>query len=209
MIEKFPQTHTRERILNAAEHLYIEKGVNATSLRDITQAADVNLAAVSYHFGSKSGLTQALFLHHFLPYMLHCEQILSAMDEDAGLEKVLDALILPLKHLAARSNYRRLGIFRLVCRIGNEYPDMAREQIHDNAGDIVQHLYIVLREQLPHLSKEVLCRRLFLIFKMIFLGLNGNDPFDLLNIKDHGAQEIEALLDELRNLIRAGLLASY
>ena len=44
---------TRERILDAAEALFIEHGYAATSLRAITSAAAVNLAAAHYHFEPK------------------------------------------------------------------------------------------------------------------------------------------------------------
>ena len=43
---------TRERILKAAEALFAERGFETVSLRDITGAADANVAAVNYHFGS-------------------------------------------------------------------------------------------------------------------------------------------------------------
>lgn len=48
------QSETVERILDAAEQLFAEKGFAETSLRLITSKAGVNLAAVNYHFGSKS-----------------------------------------------------------------------------------------------------------------------------------------------------------
>ncbi len=51
---------TRERILDAAEELFAEKGIVATSLRVLTKAAGVNLAAVHYYFGSKEALLDAV-----------------------------------------------------------------------------------------------------------------------------------------------------
>lgn len=48
------QSDTVERILDAAETLFAEKGFAETSLRLITSKAKVNLAAVNYHFGSKN-----------------------------------------------------------------------------------------------------------------------------------------------------------
>ena len=48
------QSETVERILDAAEQLFAERGFAETSLRLITSKAGVNLAAVNYHFGSKS-----------------------------------------------------------------------------------------------------------------------------------------------------------
>lgn len=47
---------THERILQAAERLFSEKGFEATSVRDITTEADCNVASVNYHFGGKESL---------------------------------------------------------------------------------------------------------------------------------------------------------
>jgi len=49
---------TREKILNVAEELFAQQGYRATSLRAITTAAGVNLAAVNYHFGAKEVLVE-------------------------------------------------------------------------------------------------------------------------------------------------------
>ncbi len=46
---------TRDRILEAAERVFADKGLDGSSVRDITTAANANLAAVNYHFGSKQG----------------------------------------------------------------------------------------------------------------------------------------------------------
>ena len=54
-------TNTKDNILDAAEQLFAERGYEATSMRAITSAAGVNLAAVNYHFHSKERLLQALF----------------------------------------------------------------------------------------------------------------------------------------------------
>jgi AcrR family transcriptional regulator len=51
---------TRERILDAAERLFARKGITSTSMRALTAAAGVNLAAVHYHFGSKEALLDAV-----------------------------------------------------------------------------------------------------------------------------------------------------
>ena len=51
---------TKSRIIDAAEQLFMEHGFEATSLRSLTAAASVNLAAVNYHFGSKEELFQEI-----------------------------------------------------------------------------------------------------------------------------------------------------
>ena len=58
---------TKERILDAAERLFAERGFAATSLRSITAAAGVNLAAVNYHFRSKEALLEAVFTRRLGP----------------------------------------------------------------------------------------------------------------------------------------------
>jgi AcrR family transcriptional regulator len=50
----------RAHILAVAEQLFAENGFDGTSVRDIAQLANVNLAMVSYYFGSKEKLLEAL-----------------------------------------------------------------------------------------------------------------------------------------------------
>ena len=61
------QAGTKTRILNAAEKLFGEKGFDGTSLRDITAEAQVNLAAVNYHFQSKDSLFDAVIERRIEP----------------------------------------------------------------------------------------------------------------------------------------------
>ena len=51
---------TKNKILDAAESLFADKGFSGTSLREITSLAEVNLAAVNYHFGSKKELIKSV-----------------------------------------------------------------------------------------------------------------------------------------------------
>src|SRR4029453_6716618 len=56
-----PPHETRTRILDAAEELFMQHGFEGTSMRQLTAKAEVNLAAVNYHFGSKDALIEAVF----------------------------------------------------------------------------------------------------------------------------------------------------
>src|SRR4029079_12118394 len=53
---------TRERLLDAAERLFAERGFRSASVRDITRESSCNIAAVNYHFGGKSNLYREVFL---------------------------------------------------------------------------------------------------------------------------------------------------
>lgn len=56
-----PTPGTRERLLDAAERLFAERGFGGTSVREITDAAGANLGAINYHFRSKDGLYAEVF----------------------------------------------------------------------------------------------------------------------------------------------------
>ena len=71
---------TRTQILDAAEHLFAERGFRGTSVRAITDLAGANLAAVGYHFGSKAELLAAVIRRVVDP-------IIAA--QGAGLERLL------------------------------------------------------------------------------------------------------------------------
>ncbi|MEP5623318.1 MAG: helix-turn-helix domain-containing protein, partial [Hyphomicrobiales bacterium] len=57
---------TQQRLLKNAERLMAEKGIAATSVREITDAADANVAAVNYYFGSKTELLYELLKIRFI-----------------------------------------------------------------------------------------------------------------------------------------------
>jgi len=62
--ESLHNKKTREKILCAAEALFAEKGFSHTSIRDITEKADCNIAAVNYHFHGKENLYVEVFRLH-------------------------------------------------------------------------------------------------------------------------------------------------
>ena len=90
---------SRERLLHAGLRLFAQQGFAKTSTREIAEAANVNVAAISYYFGDKAGLYRAVFLepidappHDLSPLFAgNC----SLLD---GLRCMLGSFIEPLKH---------------------------------------------------------------------------------------------------------------
>jgi AcrR family transcriptional regulator len=66
---------TRERILKTAQKLFAEKGFNGTSVRDIAQEAQVNVAALNYHFQTKQSLHQEIFRNGFISLNTKAEEL--------------------------------------------------------------------------------------------------------------------------------------
>ena len=89
---------TKGRLLEAAERLYAEQGIEATSLRAITSEAGANLASVHYHFGSKEAFTEAVFSRRIVPLNRERLDLLDSYEREVGeapvpLERILEALL--------------------------------------------------------------------------------------------------------------------
>ena len=79
-------SETKERILDVAERLFADRGFAATSTRDITGEASVNLAAVNYHFGSKEALLESVLERRFRPINENRIALLDELERAAGRE---------------------------------------------------------------------------------------------------------------------------
>ena len=93
---------TKLKILDAAEVLFAESGFADTSLRQITAKAEVNLASVNYHFGSKKELIQAVldrYLSIFMPRLGEEFKALAEQKTQPSLQQVFSAFTRPLLEL--------------------------------------------------------------------------------------------------------------
>jgi len=75
-ILKMQYSEKQIQIMESAEKLFAEKGFDGTSVRDISEEAGVNLAMISYYFGSKEKLMESLFLHRGQSITLQLESML-------------------------------------------------------------------------------------------------------------------------------------
>jgi AcrR family transcriptional regulator len=87
---------TKTKILDAAEKLFADKGFDATSLRDITTIAEVNLAAVNYHFQTKDSLIDAVIARRIAPINKRRLEMLDAAGPNPTVEQLVEAFVAPL-----------------------------------------------------------------------------------------------------------------
>lgn len=95
------------QILEVAEKLFSEKGFEGTSIRDISKEAKINIAMVSYYFGSKEKLLESLILYKTSDLKLKLENLLQANMEP--LDKVDKLIEIYIK----RINYNK-GLYRIL-----------------------------------------------------------------------------------------------
>src|SRR5258705_8544612 len=97
-----PSDHTRSAILAAAERLYADRGFGDVTLRDIVAEANVNLAAVNYHFGSKDELIADLYVTRSIQTNRERLNELKAAEENGGGRASIDAIFRALGGPAMR-----------------------------------------------------------------------------------------------------------
>ena len=120
-------SHKQIQIIEVAERLFAQKGFNGTSIRDIAQEADINISMVSYYFGSKEKLIEALFELRTAESRSSLETIISN-EELSPIQKVnimIDGIIERL--------YRNRAFHNIVLReqLSNERTTCISEHILD------------------------------------------------------------------------------
>src|ERR1700716_2561391 len=145
--------HTRTAILSAAERLYADRGFADVTLRDIVAAADVNLAAVNYHFGSKDEVIAELFAPRSLATNRERLNELKAAEAAGGgranIDSILRALVGPtLRGCLARE---RSAAARFMIRASIESVPPIR-RIKNREIDHLRKFAAAMRRSLPDRS---------------------------------------------------------
>jgi AcrR family transcriptional regulator len=113
---------TRDRLLAAALELLSERGPEGLTLREITDSAGANVAAVSYHFGSLKALCDTAIEHALERYLDAQHEAIRALAPEATLEELAAAFAGPMiRSLAAGG--QDLAVMRTVARVGIDPPE--------------------------------------------------------------------------------------
>ena len=155
---------TKERIFDAAERLFVERGFSGASLRAVTGEAGVNLAAVNYHFGSKEELLRAVFRRRFGPMNQQRLEELDALEarcSDAAphVEEVLETLLRPLLAPEPRRNAHGVGTRALVARLVAEPRHLLRPLLKEEFAEVARRYFVALRRALPEVPVSELLWR--------------------------------------------------
>ena len=156
-----PHFSTKDRILYAAEELFAQQGFASTSLRQVTSRADVNIAAVNYHFGSKENLVNEVFRRRMDDMSRERLAALQrAVEAHPGeLEPILAAFVEPA--LAMAQDRHGGGAFiRVIARAYAESNESLRKFLSDQYGHVPREFAKALGACVSGLGKEDLYWRL-------------------------------------------------
>src|SRR5881392_2617157 len=176
---------TKTRILDAAERLFVEHGFEATSLRSLTSAAGVNLAAVNYHFGSKEELFQAVLTRRLDPMNQERIDLLERAERDGGgkplsVEKILFQMLIPALRLARDEKRGGKNFLRLLGRAYADPAPFIRHFLSDQYAVVIARFKAAFGRALPQLSKKELVWRLHFVMGALSFTLAGTDALKLI-----------------------------
>ncbi len=162
---------TPERLVAAVERLLAERDDLDPPLRDITQAAGANVAAVNYHFGSKGALVTAVIERALTEQARELLKELDAVanaQPPAGVEEILWAWMRIVAGIVPNT-----VVGRVAARIAAGPPAELSELLRRTTAEPRACLVTLLSERLPQLSAEELGFRLDMAFLALLTFTRG------------------------------------
>lgn len=201
-------TETKEQILNAAERLFASLGFAGTSLRAIIREADVNLAAIHYHFGSKEELFIAVVRRVAQPIVEKQLQRLAVLEDSEELPSVaeiLEAFITPPLEIVLERSEQCLIHAKFMGRCRAEpYPIQKLAEAEFRTSQ--QRFLYILAKVLPDQSPTELKWKLDLVVAMLVRILSQIEQLEILSENSY-AEEINNIVRRLVTFITFGISA--
>ena len=200
---------TKGTILDAAERLFADEGFAAVSLRDITTAAGVNLAAVNYHFGSKDALIAELFVLRATAINRERNALLHAAERRAGppaLREVLRALLDPPLRWWLGADPAKSTTVRFIVRAIAEGAPEIRATMESQVGHL-QRFVVALARTLPALSHAEICWRLHFAMGVMHHTIGDRKRLDALSTGACDYGDVDLVVDRMVEFTAAGFEA--
>jgi AcrR family transcriptional regulator len=201
-----PADLTRRALIEAATGVFAAKGYEAGSVRQITEKAKANQAAINYHFGSKEGLYREVLrnaLHAFDEFSLIDEEALPDMDRDEAVHLYVSQQLVPLLRRNQLSQYLRIFNWEILQPTGMFRELMASERI-----PAVSAAVAILDKFLPgDASPEERTIAMIWLVNQAYIFVRNYEHLSLppANLKVDEAF-LERLIDMLTRLLIGGLV---
>ena len=203
---------TRERILDAAESLFVEFGFEATSMRQITGRAGVNLASINYHFGSKEALIQEVFRRRLTWLNRERLNALERFEKEAQgaplkPHQIVEAFFGVSLRMAADTEHGGHTFMRLLGRTYTEPSAFVRQFLADEYAAVVPRFKEALFRSLPDVPPEEILWRFHFMLGAMSYAIAGTDALQLVAEHELDEKDPEALARRLMPFLLGGLRA--
>jgi AcrR family transcriptional regulator len=206
---------TIENILNAAEALFAERGFSETSLRTITSAAGVNLAAVNYHFGSKKELIQAIFARFLTQFFQRVQLDLDRrLNASSGsgltLEEILSCVVDSASYIDKERRERGAPVqfMRLIGLAYTQGQGHIKEFIINEYGESYRGLIDQLKTSASNLGSIEFFWRIHFVLGAAVFAMSGFDALQAIALTEYNEEvDVETVLTKLVPVAAAMLRA--
>ncbi|MBK1826252.1 TetR/AcrR family transcriptional regulator [Haloferula rosea] len=201
---------TRQRLLESAQQLFAEQGFDRVSVRDITDRAGANVAAVNYHFRSREGLVEEVIERYINPINDERLERLEKLERRFGskpapLEEILDAFIRPFVTQVRRSEMSEMLFYRLMGRIFGDLGGALPASVEAGLRELLQRFGKAFSRSLPGVDREELTWRIhFMVGAMIHTMAHG-ETLRRLSGDASGDPSMETTLSRFIRFSAAGL----
>ena len=203
---------TRERILDAAEGLFVEHGFEATTMRMITGRAGVNLASINYHFGSKEALIQDVFRRRLTWLNEARLNALERFEQEARgaplkAHQIVEAFFGVSLRMAADTEHGGHTFMRLLGRTYTEPSAFVRQFLADEYAAVVPRFKQALFRSLPDVPPEEILWRFHFMLGAMSYAIGGTDALQLVAEYELDEKDPGALARRLMPFLLGGLRA--
>jgi AcrR family transcriptional regulator len=204
-----PSDQTRTAILAAAERLYADRGFGEVTLRDIVAEANVNLAAVNYHFGSKDELIAELFVTRSLAMNRERLAELRAAEERGGgradISDIMRALIGPILRGSLGPDNERSTAARFMIRVNIESAPPIR-RIRNREIDHLRKFIAAMKRSLPARDEVELIWGLHFALAMAHQTVRDSERLTKLSDGKCDVGDVEGVMARIVDVAAAGLV---
>ena len=200
---------TKERILDAAEQLFSDQGIEATSLRQITSIAEVNLAAVNYHFNSKDELVRNVYLRRIRPMNERRLARLSDLErnEPVSLDELVEAFYEPVIDMAHDLEAQGITAGQLMGRLYTEPHGAAQSILVSEMAETAQRFAAAFGRALPHLTGVEVIWRLHFTIGVLAHTTAASAKIQHLSRGLINPKDKQEVLRQMKAFVKAGLTA--
>lgn len=199
---------TQDLILDAAEQLFAAQGYGGTSIRQIAEAAGVNLGMFHYYWGSKQTLCRAVLERRLGPIMAErMERLASAVETNASIDELLLAAMEPSLRVTGAAPEQRDAFRSFYGRmLADPAPEM-REAMGAIVDGFAKEFMQELHRRCTHLDDKEFYWRMVFLFGAFFYAHNAHDRILGLLGGAFAPPPIEDSAKYLVRFVKAGLQA--
>ncbi|RAU45414.1 MULTISPECIES: TetR/AcrR family transcriptional regulator [unclassified Pseudomonas] len=202
-------SNLRDGILDAAEEMFANLGYAGTTMREVSQHANVTQALISYYFGSKYGLFEEVFLRRgsaISDERLKNLDTLQAQGQAPSVRAIVEAFLLPT--VVLRTSVQGRHFLRLQARLHTEPPNISYALRDKAYGTSTQRYVDALKEAVPGLTDlDANWRITLMVGTYLYAFSDSHRMEERLPDGQYNPEDWQSLIQQVTSFVVGGMSA--